>query len=523
MKLNRRVNIASITLACSLASQAIALADPLSWGSTGAGGTGTWDKVTSNWHDGEGSALWSDHSQAVFGGASGTVTLSGTHTVSGISNSVAGYTLSGGGIHLAGGIANFNLPQNMTIASQISGSGSLEKTGAGQLTLSGNNTAYSGKTNLKAGWINAAHSNALGSGEIEISGANSTLGLQSVTLANRIVMSNGGAGTGPRIYMAAGTSTLNGEVSIQTDFSKFQIGSGTLIFNNTVTTSAYTIFSPVVSDGVIHFKGQYNHTGAGSTDHEGVGVLVFEATGNQVGTLFVRQGKVRTDAANALASSSILRFGGNSATNSTATATLDLNGNNQTIRQIYEIAGLLNDTRITSITAATLTLNSDTLNSSFSGSIEGAVGLIKDGAATLTLSGHNTYRGNTVVNDGTFHLESSGLLTFAIQTNGSSNQITGDGTILLDGTFAFDLTQADASAGNSWQIIALESLTNTTFGTSFAIENFIEDGSLWTYENYHFSTETGVLQVIPEPSACALSAMAALMWGSITLRRRYSL
>ncbi|OSJ88475.1 autotransporter-associated beta strand repeat-containing protein, partial [Salmonella enterica] len=51
----------------------------------------------------------------------------------------------------------------------LSGSGSLVKTGTGELTLSGDNT-YSGGTTISDGTLIAASVNALGSGDIDNSG-----------------------------------------------------------------------------------------------------------------------------------------------------------------------------------------------------------------------------------------------------------------------------------------------------------------------------------------------------------------
>ncbi|EDH7708063.1 AIDA autotransporter, partial [Salmonella enterica subsp. enterica serovar Newport] len=51
----------------------------------------------------------------------------------------------------------------------LSGSGSLVKTGTGELTLSGDNT-YSGGTTITGGTLTADHADSLGSGDIDNSG-----------------------------------------------------------------------------------------------------------------------------------------------------------------------------------------------------------------------------------------------------------------------------------------------------------------------------------------------------------------
>ncbi len=87
----------------------------------------------------------------------GTLTLSSTNTYSGGTTVTAG-TLSGTSSSLQGAITNnaavaFDQSADGTYADIISGSGTLTKTGAGRLTVSGNNT-YTGTTTLSAGTLN---------------------------------------------------------------------------------------------------------------------------------------------------------------------------------------------------------------------------------------------------------------------------------------------------------------------------------------------------------------------------------
>ncbi|EBQ2879437.1 fibronectin-binding autotransporter adhesin ShdA, partial [Salmonella enterica] len=102
----------------------------------------------------------------------GELTLSGDNTYSG------GTTITGGTLMAdhadslgTGAIANSGVLQvgEGELENMLSGSGSLVKTGTGELTLSGDNS-YSGATTITDGTLIAANVNALGSGNIDNSG-----------------------------------------------------------------------------------------------------------------------------------------------------------------------------------------------------------------------------------------------------------------------------------------------------------------------------------------------------------------
>lgn len=90
-----------------------------------------------------------------------------------------------------------------------------------------------------------------------------------------------------------------------------------------------------------------------------------------------------------------------------------------------------------------------------------ASGLTKSGAGTMVLSGINSYDGNTVINDGTLQISSTGSLRFRPVANGSSNSVSGSATAAFSflGTVSLDLTAAAASIGNSWNLFNLASFT----------------------------------------------------------------
>jgi fibronectin-binding autotransporter adhesin len=136
-------------------------------------------------------------------------------------------------------------------------------------------------------------------------------------------------------------------------------------------------------------------------------------------------------AANALGGSGAVLQLGNSNT-ALEGITVNLNGNSQTIGGLRSFGSTgsasVNGTRtVTSATAATLTIdNSSATNYLYDGVISGNLSLVKNGTATQTLSGNNTYTGTTSVAGGTLLLSGNGTLgTSAISISGGTLNMGG--------------------------------------------------------------------------------------------------
>jgi hypothetical protein len=155
-----------------------------------------------------------------------------------------------------------------------------------------------------------------------------------------------------------------------------------------------------------------------------------------------------------------------------------------------------------------------------------------------TLSGINTYTGNTIIGQSGFGvptvqntaltLADNAGLKFVIGASGTNNKIvagTDTGitrTLTLDGDFTFDLTNAGTTLGDTWQIVDNANLTET-YSSTFSVVGFTETADVW--ENtvngttYSFAESTGVLSVtgIPEPASLGLLGVGA---AALLLRRR---
>ncbi|SFG86832.1 autotransporter-associated beta strand repeat-containing protein [Methylobacterium gossipiicola] len=193
-----------------------------SGGGTVAGGSGTWnvDRADTVWTDAAGAdaTAWTQTGLAIFAGRAGTVTVAGATapTIAAMEFLTSGYTVTGGGLTLAGFRGNpvsRILVQDdaasgggtATLASVLGGGQRLEKIGTGTLTLTGANT-YTGGTTVTAGTLVVGDGGTAGS----ILGAVANAGTLVFDRADDITPGGAITGTGALIKRGAGTLTLGG-------------------------------------------------------------------------------------------------------------------------------------------------------------------------------------------------------------------------------------------------------------------------------------------------------------------------
>ncbi|EAA9320902.1 fibronectin-binding autotransporter adhesin ShdA [Salmonella enterica] len=342
--------------------------------------------------------------------------------VTGDNNYSGGTTISGGTLTAdhadslgTGTIANSGVLQvgEGELKNTLSGSGSLVKTGTGELTLSGDNS-YSGATTISDGTLIAANVNALGSGDIDNSG---TLKLEAegeFNLAN--VTTQSGATT----ELAKGTtlnvdsltqqadSTLNIDLSKANGESAITADSVTLggtlnvtgigSVTDSWTPEAYT-YTLIDSDSAI--TSDFDDLTIAGMNREDVDFLTID-------------GKVdETDNTNYDLTASLSWYADRD------NATTDAHG-----------TFTLSDPDGSFNVAATLTDVDDTLDP---GSRWDGKSLTKEGAGTLLLSGDNDYSGGTTINEGTLVAASTTALGTGLVDNNATLVLDADGEVSAAG------------------------------------------------------------------------------------------
>ncbi len=427
------------SLALSVVICERATAQTLSWGSSGAGGSGTWDNTTVNWFNGSTAVPWASGGTAVFGGSAGTVTVNGTVAAGGATFNTDGYTLTGGTLALSGATPTIttNAGVSATIGSAISNSTTLVKSGAGTLTFA-NAKTYTGTTIVDAGRLVLNNASGFVSATTVNSGATLTFtGTTNVNAAAPVTLKDGAV---LENINASGFTVLTGNVT--------STGNTTINDNHT----------PGVGRG-LYLDGGLKGSGTVTINAVNAGDAVKLRNNNSTfsGTLVIN------GIANATAGQgSGLALGGLATSNALINANVVLNGTIELADQgmgsgfgtaVFNL-GALSGTGIIvgnrnpiGNFGATIVLGNTNDSGVFSGRIvrgsgvTNVVGVTKVGAGTQVLSGANTYTGPTRINGGVLSVSNLANGGLASSVGASSNAAA---NLVLDGG-ALQYTGAGAS------------------------------------------------------------------------------
>ncbi len=291
----------------------------------------------------------------------------------------------------------------------LSGSGSLVKTGTGELTLSGDNS-YSGATTITDGTLIAANVNALGSGNIDNSGTLILDANGAFELAN--VTTHSGATTA----LAAG-STLDAGQFTQEDGSTLSIDLGAATDDAVITADSVALGGTLNVTGIGSVTDSwtpeaYTYTLIGSdsaitTDFDDLTVAGMNREDVDFLTIDGKVDEADNTHYDLTASLSWYADRDNATTDAHGTFTLS------------DPDGSFN-------VAATLTDVDDTLDP---GSRWDGKSLTKEGAGTLILSGDNDYSGGTTINEGTLVAASTTALGTGLVDNNATLVLDADGEV----------------------------------------------------------------------------------------------
>ncbi len=293
------------------------------------------------------------------------------------------------------GIFKQNSTSDQTLSGDITGTGSLVKDNSGTLTLTGNNTYSGGTTLTGSGTLVIAGVTSAGTGAIVQSDANSILRFDTTgTITNNMTLYN---------FESLRNVTLSGDINAQDATYKIATGKDTILSGNITGTGK---LSQVGADDA-NYRGTLTLTG--DNDFEG---------DTEVDSV------LNVGSATALSAQSKLKVNNG--------GTVKLNGFDSTV------AGLEGNGTIQGSAALTA---GDENDATFSGILQdgnsGALSLVKKGSGKMTLSGANTFSGNTTLDEGSLEVKNAQALG-----TGSLSQTDGSSSLIFDttGTVTNDLS-----------------------------------------------------------------------------------
>ncbi|MGT1284027.1 fibronectin-binding autotransporter adhesin ShdA [Salmonella enterica subsp. enterica serovar Enteritidis] len=381
----------------------------------------------------------------------GELTLSGGNDYSGGTTIIGGTLTADHADSLGtGAVANSGVLQvgEGELENTLSGSGSLVKTGTGELTLSGDNS-YSGGTTIIGGTLTADHADSLGTGAVANSGV---LQVGEGELENTL------SGSGSLVKTGTGELTLSGDNSYS---------GGTTIIGGTLTADHADSLGTgaVANSGVLQVgEGELENTlsGSGSLVKTGTGELTLSGDNSYSGGTTIIGGTLTADHADSLgtgavANSGVLQVGegelentlsGSGSLVKTGTGELTLSGDNSYSGGTTIIGGTLTADHADSLGTGAVA-NSGVLQvgeGELENTLSGSGSLVKTGTGELTLSGDNSYSGDTTIADGT-------LIAANVNALGSGN-IDNSGTLMLDANGAFELANITTHTGATTALAA---------------------------------------------------------------------
>ena len=405
-------------------------ASTVTWSPTGqnSGGTGTWDVTDTEWFNGTVMLPWNNLAgdSASFGGTVGVITVVSPITVQDLLFTVDGYLITGGTLTTSSGTMALNVGSGntATVNSTIAGNGRVDVTGGGVIVLGGVNTYTGGTTVTNNSTLRVSADNNLGAaaglltlGNVSTQGTLSITGgpfisTRAVTLAQGggvINVASGATATFGGVMSGSGALALNDAGTLiltgtNTNTGATTISSGTLQIGNAGTTGVLGS-SVVTNNGTLSFNrsNAYTYAGAisgtGQLVHNGLGTTTL--TGNNTytggttinaGTLQIGAGGTTGSITGNIANNGLLIFAHSN--DYTQAGVISGSGSVQQNGGVTTLSGINTYTGETQIRVGVLQVSSDANLGALSGPIH-YVG----GSNLLATTGFNTTR-NIVIDSG---------------------------------------------------------------------------------------------------------------------------
>lgn len=410
----------------------------------------------------------------------GILSLTGTNTFSGTTTITSGTLQIGNGgttgTSGSGDITNnatlgINRSDAVTVGNNISGTGSLAKSGAGILTLSGANT-YAGGTTLNGGNINLGNAGALGSGALTVGTGAST-------------------GTTTTAMLVTTSLTSNSVVSNAITLPNDTIASNRGIYMSGIGNTTNTLdLAGKISGGSSLTTLFLNNDQLGAANPQ---VILSNNTNDFRASIRVNRGGLRIASNEAVGdSANVVTFDSNGGADLTFVTPMTYS------HDTVLLTGTDFDTGTNAVTA--------------SGVISGTAALTKIGSGTLTLNNSNTYTGTTTVNAGSLRVDGTLATAAAAVTVNSTASLTGSGTInrpvtvngtiapgngvgtLTTGAVTINGTYACEVSGASADVI---SATDLTLGVASTLDVSNSSGTFPRVIATYSGTLTGTFASVP--------------------------
>lgn len=344
---------------------------------------------------------------------------------------------SGGLVLDAHTVVDITAAGNLIISAPISSSARnliRDGSGSGTLILSGNNSALTGGVYVNNGVVQAAHTNAVGTGATTVSAGASLELSGGIAPTNAVSVVGTGVGGNGAIRNVGGTNTLSGTIT-QLAAAKITADTGTTLnlTGNLTGSNVNTTFAGAGNINVSRIT-----TGTGQVDISGSGTVTFNggATANtHTGLTTVNSGTLLLNKAagtNAITNGGLAINGGtvrlsadhqiaNGAAVSLANSALfDVNGRTETIGQLNATSA----TATTALGAGSLTIaGPNNTNSNYAGVLTGtsASSLNISGTGKVYLSGNDSgFAGTVNVTNGTLNVSGSNTVLGTGSVNVSS-------------------------------------------------------------------------------------------------------
>ncbi|EAS5692791.1 TPA: autotransporter-associated beta strand repeat-containing protein [Salmonella enterica subsp. enterica serovar Tennessee] len=398
-----------------------------------------------------------------------TLTLSGTNTYSG-GTLISGGTLVASNVEAlgTGDVTNdavLELNTSGDFDNALSGSGQVEKSGDGTLTLSGSNT-YTGGTLISGGTLVASNVEALGTGDV----------------TNDAVLELNTGGTFDNAISGSGQVVKSGDDALTLSGSNTYTG-GTIISGGTlVATNVDALGSGDVTDNAtleLNTGGTFDNaiSGSGQVVKSGDDVLTLSGANSYSGGTLISDGTLVASNVEALGTGDVTdnatlelntggtfdnAISGSGQVEKSGDGTLTLSGSNTYTGGTLISGGTLVASNVEALGSgdvtndAVLELNT---GGDFTNNISGSGQVVKSGDETLTLSGANSYTGGTLISSGTLVANDVNALgtgdvtddaTLELNTGGDfDNAISGSGQVVKSGDDVLTLSGANSYSGGT--------------------------------------------------------------------------